>query len=52
MHDWSAEGHIERENIYGPILDVLEEVQLEERESMRVLVPGLDLDDWPGRYLR
>ncbi|KZT69654.1 N2227-domain-containing protein [Daedalea quercina L-15889] len=43
MRDWSEEGREERANIFGPILDVLNEVTAPGRRGMRVLVPGSGL---------
>jgi hypothetical protein len=43
VRDWSAEGGEERKKIFGPILDVLEDVPPEQRSKMRVLVPGCGL---------
>ncbi|KAI0669596.1 N2227-domain-containing protein [Trametes maxima] len=43
VRDWSSEGRDERVRILGPILDVLKEVDLQDRQRMRVLVPGCGL---------
>ncbi|KZT05414.1 N2227-domain-containing protein [Laetiporus sulphureus 93-53] len=43
VRDWSNEGKDEREKIFGPILDVLREVDEEARRTMSVLVPGSGL---------
>ncbi|KAL4249236.1 Carnosine N-methyltransferase [Abortiporus biennis] len=43
VRDWSAEGKVEREVIFQPILDVLRQVPVESRPGMRVLVPGSGL---------
>ena len=43
VRDWSAEGERERERIFRPILDVLQDVAPEDREQARVLVPGAGL---------
>lgn len=43
VRDWSEEGALERERIFAPILDVLQLVPSEERETTRVLVPGCGL---------
>jgi carnosine N-methyltransferase len=43
VRDWSEEGKEEREKIFQPILDVLKEVDEDQRASMKVLVPGCGL---------
>jgi hypothetical protein len=43
VRDWSTEGAEERNRIFGPILEVLDEVPPEERDGLRVLVPGSGL---------
>jgi hypothetical protein len=43
IRDWSAEGALERDRIFSPILDVLREVEGDERREKRVLVPGSGL---------
>lgn len=43
VRDWSDEGRVEREKIFGPILHVLREVESPAREDMHVLVPGAGL---------
>lgn len=41
--DWSAEGNVEREACYGPVLDDLAETHPTDRSHVRVLVPGAGL---------
>lgn len=45
VRDWSAEGVAERECVYKPILDTLEQCfpNRSEREGVRVLIPGAGL---------
>ncbi|KAH9834161.1 N2227-like protein-domain-containing protein [Rhodofomes roseus] len=43
VRDWSEEGRAERANIFGPILDVLQDVKPAARQEMRVLIPGSGL---------
>lgn len=43
VRDWSEEGREERKVIFTPILDVLSEVPLVQRNAMRVLIPGSGL---------
>lgn len=43
IRDWSEEGAPERTRIFEPILKVLDKVPINEREKMRVLVPGCGL---------
>ncbi|KAI0767151.1 N2227-domain-containing protein [Fomes fomentarius] len=43
VRDWSDEGRVEREKIFGPILHALREVESPAREDMHVLVPGAGL---------
>lgn len=43
IRDWSSDGIREREKIFTPILDVLRKVDVDERRSKRVLVPGSGL---------
>ncbi|GLB38755.1 putative N2227 [Lyophyllum shimeji] len=43
IRDWSEEGAQEREKIFRPILNVLEALREDERQSKRVLVPGSGL---------
>jgi hypothetical protein len=43
VRDWSEEGADERNTIFEPILEVLKEVDLENRGNMKVLVPGSGL---------
>lgn len=43
VRDWSEEGKGERAKIFGPILDVLKDIEPTVREGMRVLVPGSGL---------
>lgn len=43
VRDWSADGEVERSRIFQPILDVLKEVNLAQRSSTTVLVPGSGL---------
>jgi hypothetical protein len=43
VRDWSAEGAPERATIFGPILNALADVPVEERAGKRVLVPGSGL---------
>ncbi|KAJ7496554.1 N2227-like protein-domain-containing protein [Mycena latifolia] len=43
MRDWSSDGIREREKIFTPILDVLRKVDVDERATKRVLVPGSGL---------
>ncbi len=43
VRDWSEEGKIEREKIFQPILQVLNQTTLSKREDIKVLVPGSGL---------
>lgn len=43
VRDWSKEGASEREIIFRPILEVLNQIPPSERAGMRVLVPGSGL---------
>jgi hypothetical protein len=43
VRDWSKEGRKERDRMFKPILDVFREVDVEERPSQKVLVPGCGL---------
>ncbi|KAJ6631322.1 N2227-like protein [Mycena sp. CBHHK59/15] len=43
VRDWSSDGVRERDKIFTPILDVLRKVEMDERSSKRVLVPGCGL---------
>ncbi|KAJ7286842.1 N2227-like protein-domain-containing protein [Mycena rebaudengoi] len=43
IRDWSKDGVRERQKIFKPILEELRKVDLDERETMRVLVPGSGL---------
>lgn len=43
IRDWSEEGAPEREQIFTPILDLLKEVDADERAKKKVLVPGSGL---------
>ncbi|KAJ6488211.1 N2227-like protein-domain-containing protein [Mycena vitilis] len=43
IRDWSADGLREREKIFAPILDVLRMMDVGDRASRRVLVPGSGL---------
>jgi carnosine N-methyltransferase len=43
IRDWSSDGIREREKIFTPILDVLRSVDVDDRATKRVLVPGSGL---------
>ncbi|TFY58872.1 hypothetical protein EVJ58_g6137, partial [Rhodofomes roseus] len=43
VRDWSEDGREERAKIFGPILDVLQDVKPAARQEMRVLIPGSGL---------
>ncbi|PPR00068.1 hypothetical protein CVT24_008970 [Panaeolus cyanescens] len=43
IRDWSTEGEVERTRIFKPILELLKEVNEEERGNLKVLVPGCGL---------
>ncbi|KAJ7810825.1 N2227-like protein-domain-containing protein [Mycena leptocephala] len=43
IRDWSSDGIREREKIFTPILDVLRSVDIDDRATKRVLVPGSGL---------
>lgn len=43
IRDWSEEGVPEREQIFTPILDLLKQVDIDERAKKKVLVPGSGL---------
>ncbi|KAJ7478650.1 N2227-like protein-domain-containing protein [Mycena galericulata] len=43
IRDWSSDGIREREIIFTPILDLLGKVDIDERQTKRVLVPGSGL---------
>ncbi|KAI0692868.1 N2227-domain-containing protein [Cerioporus squamosus] len=43
VRDWSSEGCGERDKMFGPILAILRDVQLDKRATTRVLVPGAGL---------
>jgi len=43
VRDWSEEGREERDRMFKPILDIFREIDVNERSSQKVLVPGCGL---------